>query len=36
MTAAVALYEKLGFTHLQQPLADTIHTACDDGMIKEL
>ncbi len=36
MTAAVALYEKLGFTHLQQPLAGTIHTACDVWMIKEL
>lgn len=36
MTSAVALYEKLGFIHLEQPLAGTIHSACDVWMVKEL
>ncbi|CAM3651736.1 GNAT family N-acetyltransferase [Rheinheimera salexigens] len=36
MTSAIALYEKLGFSHLEKPLAGTIHNGCDVWMIKQL
>ncbi len=36
MTAAIGLYEKLGFKHLKQPLAGTVHGGCDVWMLKEL
>jgi putative acetyltransferase len=36
MTAAIGLYQKLGFTHLDKPLDGTIHGACDVWMIKNL
>ncbi|MDA0147789.1 GNAT family N-acetyltransferase [Vibrio sp. LaRot3] len=36
MTAAIALYEKLGFEHLSAPLAETEHGGCDVWMLKEL
>ena len=36
MTAAIGLYEKLGFQHLDQPLDGTIHNGCDVWMLKEL
>ncbi|WNO60220.1 GNAT family N-acetyltransferase [Rheinheimera sp. MMS21-TC3] len=36
MTTAIALYELLGFKHLQQPLAGTIHNGCDVWMLKQL
>ena len=36
MAPAISLYEKLGFTHLDKPLAGTIHNSCDVWMIKEL
>ena len=36
MTAAISLYEKLGFVHLQQPLDGTIHGGCDVWMIKDI
>lgn len=35
MHAAITLYEKLGFVHLQQPLQGTIHNGCDVWMIKK-
>jgi putative acetyltransferase len=34
MTSAIALYEKLGFTHLERPLDGTIHGGCDVWMLK--
>lgn len=36
MQAAIGLYESLGFTHLDQPLAGTLHGACDVWMLKDL
>src|SRR5690554_2023459 len=36
MQAAIALYEKFGFKHLNQPLAGTIHGGCDVWMLKSL
>ncbi len=36
MKSAIALYEKLGFIHLDQPLEGTIHNSCDVWMLKEL
>lgn len=36
MTAAIALYEKLGFKHLDQPLPGTEHNGCDVWMLKQL
>ena len=36
MTSAVSLYEKLGFQHLDKPLAGTMHNGCDCWMLKEL
>jgi len=36
MTAAIGLYENLGFQHLDQPLDGTIHNGCDVWMLKEL
>lgn len=33
---AVPLYEKLGFTYLEQALGDSGHTGCDIWMIKNL
>jgi len=36
MHAAVALYQKMGFEHLQAPLAGTIHNGCDVWMLKTL
>ncbi|MFQ3196704.1 MAG: putative acetyltransferase [Paraglaciecola sp.] len=36
MKSAIALYEKLGFKHLDRPLAGTIHNSCDVWMLKEL
>ncbi|WP_076536313.1 GNAT family N-acetyltransferase [Shewanella sp. UCD-KL21] len=36
MTAAIALYENLGFTHLDKPLDGTIHGGCDVWMLKRL
>lgn len=36
MQAAIGLYEKLGFKHLEQPLAGTIHDGCDVWMLKVL
>jgi putative acetyltransferase len=36
MTSAITLYEKLGFKHLQKPLAGTIHNGCDVWMLKQL
>lgn len=36
MTAAIALYEKLGFVHRDAPLAGTQHNACDVWMIATL
>lgn len=35
MDAACRLYEKLGFDYLAQPLAGTIHGACDIWMLKK-
>ena len=34
MTAAIGLYEKLGFHQLDQPLDGTIHNGCDVWMVK--
>ncbi|VFQ43129.1 GNAT family N-acetyltransferase [Desulfoluna butyratoxydans] len=34
MTAAISLYEALGFEHLDAPLAGTIHGGCDVWMLK--
>jgi putative acetyltransferase len=36
MTSAIALYEKVGFQHLDKPLAGTVHNGCDVWMMKEL
>ncbi|MCL1060392.1 GNAT family N-acetyltransferase [Shewanella gelidimarina] len=36
MTSAVRLYEKLGFEHLSQPLAQSVHNGCDVWMKKAL
>jgi putative acetyltransferase len=36
MHAAIRLYEQLGFNHLQQPLAGTLHGGCDVWMLKKL
>ncbi len=36
MKAAISLYEKLGFKHLDQPLKGSIHNGCDVWMIKGL
>ncbi len=36
MQAAIRLYEQLGFSHLQQPLAGTLHGGCDVWMLKSL
>ena len=36
MTSAIALYERLGFIHLEQPLAGTEHNGCDVWMLKQL
>ena len=36
MKSAIALYEKLGFKHLDKPLEGTIHNSCDVWMLKEL
>lgn len=36
MTSAIALYEKLGFRHLDSALEGTIHNSCDVWMLKEL
>lgn len=36
MKAAIALYENIGFEHLEQPMAGTEHNACDTWMLKTL
>ena len=36
MASAIALYEKMGFTHLDRPLDGTIHGGCDVWMLKSL
>ena len=36
MQSAVSLYERLGFHHLAQPLAETVHNSCDVWMLKTL
>jgi len=36
MTSAITLYEKLGFSHLEKPMAGTEHNGCDVWMIKSL
>ncbi|MDO6677469.1 MULTISPECIES: GNAT family N-acetyltransferase [unclassified Shewanella] len=36
MTAAITLYEKMGFQHLDKPLVGTIHGGCDVWMLKSL
>ncbi|MGD8122631.1 GNAT family N-acetyltransferase [Vibrio sp. TRT 2004] len=36
MKSAISLYEKLGFTHLEQPLDGTEHSSCDVWMLKKL
>jgi len=36
MQSAIALYESLGFIHLDQPLAGTLHGGCDVWMLKYL
>ncbi|MBO1518943.1 GNAT family N-acetyltransferase [Oceanisphaera pacifica] len=36
MTAAIRLYESVGFTHLTQPIAGSIHGGCDVWMLKTL
>jgi len=36
MKSAISLYEKLGFIHLDKPLAGTIHSGCDVWMLKDL
>ena len=36
MKSAIALYEKLGFQHLDSALKGTIHNGCDVWMLKEL
>ncbi|WP_300668539.1 GNAT family N-acetyltransferase [Desulfoluna sp.] len=35
MAGAIALYEKLGFRHLERPLDGTLHGGCDVWMLKE-
>ncbi|GAB2663173.1 GNAT family N-acetyltransferase [Vibrio panuliri] len=36
MHAAITLYEKVGFEHLDAPIASSIHGSCDVWMIKSL
>ncbi|AJQ97949.1 GNAT family N-acetyltransferase [Gynuella sunshinyii] len=36
MTAAIALYQKMGFERLDAPLAGSIHNGCDIWMVKDL
>lgn len=36
MQAAIALYEKFGFAHLDQPMEGTEHNGCDVWMLKQL
>ncbi|WP_039948615.1 GNAT family N-acetyltransferase [Vibrio ichthyoenteri] len=36
MHSAIALYEKLGFEHLTQPISGTLHGGCDVWMLKTL
>ena len=36
MKPAINLYEQLGFKHLSEPLAGTIHNGCDVWMLKKL
>lgn len=36
MTSAIALYDALGFVHLDGPLLGTEHNGCDVWMLKEL
>ena len=36
LSAAVGMYEKFGFTYLQQPLGNSGHCGCDIWMLKEL
>ncbi|MEM5529278.1 GNAT family N-acetyltransferase [Gammaproteobacteria bacterium AS21] len=36
MKPAIALYQKMGFEHLDAPLAGTIHNGCDVWMLKTL
>lgn len=36
MKSAIALYEKLGFRHLDKPLEASIHNGCDVWMLKNL
>ena len=36
MSAAITLYQRLGFEKLSQPLAGTLHNGCDIWMLKEL
>ncbi|USD67014.1 GNAT family N-acetyltransferase [Vibrio sp. SCSIO 43136] len=35
MTAAITMYEKLGFEHLSAPMAETEHGGCDVWMLKQ-
>ncbi len=36
LATAVKIYEKLGFTYLEQPMGNSGHTGCDIFMIKKL
>ena len=36
MNAAISLYEKFGFKHLNKPIGDTGHGGCDVWMMKNL
>ncbi|MFC5080597.1 Acetyltransferase (GNAT) family protein [Vibrio thalassae] len=36
MSAAIRLYEKFGFTHLNSPYEGTLHNGCDVWMLKTL
>ncbi|WP_428241122.1 GNAT family N-acetyltransferase [Gynuella sp.] len=36
MTAAIALYQKMGFERLDSPLAESLHNGCDVWMLKDL
>lgn len=36
MDAAISLYKNLGFTHLDKPMGDGVHSGCDVWMIKPL
>ncbi len=36
LSTAVGMYEKFGFTYLQQPLGNSGHCGCDIWMLKEL